>query len=168
MSTRVLLQVARRLAVVGLCALTGACYYLPPEVVPASPGAVPENIEGLTDLPLATATGQIRILFIHGMGEHDACDPDTLLVHLTKALHVTQDPPPTAIDVSTQCAEPFHFTLPQPTPVSGGSAEDKALLYRYSISNASRKVSFAFLLWSPLTAKPKETLNEPGLPHHAS
>jgi len=148
-----------RLFAVGLGASAGACYYLPPEVVPSSTTAVVNKIEGITELPNAQT---IRILFIHGIGEHNACDPDTLLLHLSKALQVRQSPP-SALDDKADCQS--HFAIPKPTPMSG--AADAALLYKYDFLGNSRHLKFSFLLWSPLTQKLKETLDEPQLPHHA-
>ncbi|MGO9235535.1 MAG: hypothetical protein ACLP4V_16235 [Methylocella sp.] len=92
--------VIRRVYVVCACALMGSCYYMPPEIVQVPPEAAPVNFKGITDLlPPAAGPGQMRILFIHGMGLDYGCDADELLFHLAKALQVTQQTPP-AIDQS--------------------------------------------------------------------
>jgi hypothetical protein len=108
----------------------------------------------------------MRILFIHGMGEHTGCDPDMLLLHLTKALQVSQLPPP-AIDPSETCA---HFILPMPTPIPAPDAQHTGLLYEFDLAgrDQNRKVTFMYLRWSTLTDTPKTTLNEPARPDEPS
>jgi len=156
-------RIVRRLGVVGVCALSGSCYYLPPEIVPVHPDTAPDKLLGVTDLPSAPDSNRIRILFIHGMGVHPGCDADELLFHLTKTLRVTPQPPP-AIDPSETCA---HFALPMPTPIPAANAQHTALLYRYDLAGAGRQVTFMYLRWSTLTDVPKQTLDEPGHPHRA-
>jgi hypothetical protein len=102
----------------------------------------------------------MRILFIHGIGVHLACDPDTLLLHLAKALHVVQQPPPD-IDPSGPCA---HFALPKPAPIPAPNAQNTGLLYRFDLASRDRQVTFMYLRWSTLTAVPKTALDEPNRP----
>ncbi len=78
----------RRASVFGLCLFLISCSTLPLTIRPVNPPVAPADFLGITDLPEAYGSDQIRILFIHGIGEHTACDPDTLLRHLSKALNV--------------------------------------------------------------------------------
>ncbi|WP_158817170.1 hypothetical protein [Methylocapsa sp. S129] len=161
-----------RTCIVGSSALLGACSYLPPDVVPVHASTWPDKIKGLVDLlPNGGGgdQGAMRILFVHGMGVYNACYVDPLLVHLTKALGVQQDRP-TSVDTTDPCLQEaaFHFALPTPIPVPADNAQHQARLYHYKFSGAERHVDFWFLVWSPLTDVPKQTLLEPDLPvHHA-
>jgi hypothetical protein len=152
------LRTIRRLCVICVSVLTASCYYLPPEIVPVHPDPPPGRFLGITEL--APGSNHMRILFIHGIGVHPGCDPDTLLLHLTKALGVTQQPPP-AIDPSETCA---HFALPKPTPIPAPNALDTGLLYRFDLASRDLQVTFMYLRWSTLTAVPKATLDEPNRP----
>jgi hypothetical protein len=163
MPARLLPAYVRRFCAIGAVATIGGCSYLPPTIVPIAPDPTPDRLEGVADIDPNAKT--IRILFIHGIGEHDACDPDTLLIHLTKALQVEQQPPD-RIDETATCAS--HFVIPEPLPIDAPGATSKALMYFYTFRSATRTVKFAFLRWSPLTESIKATaLTEPGLPHHA-
>ena len=148
-----------------LCALT-ACYYQPPEIVAVQPPDPPAKLMGITDLPLAPDSERIRILFIHGMGEHGPCDADTLLFHLSKALGVRQQIP-VKIDTDDQGQPCPHFLVPAPTPVPAPNAHDTGLLYRFNLAGIDRQVTFVYLRWSKLTDQLKETLDERGHPHRA-
>jgi hypothetical protein len=75
-------QIIRRLFVVCISSLLSSCYYLPPEVVAVQPDPPPGKFLGITDLPPAPDSDRTRILFVHGIGIHTGCDPDTLLFHL--------------------------------------------------------------------------------------
>ena len=152
----------RRASVFGLCLFLISCSTLPLTIRPVNPPVAPADFLGVTDLPEASGSDRIRILFIHGIGEHTACDPDTLLRHLSKALNVAIEVPST-IQPGTNCAIP----APAPTPVPGHNAQDTALLYRYDLASERRRVTFMFLLWSPLTKIPKQSLVEPDLPHRS-
>jgi len=165
MPARFFLGLSRRLGALGVLLSIGGCYYLPPTIVPVNPDPAPAKIDGVVDIAPNPQT--IRILFIHGIGEHDACDPDTLLLHLTKALQVQQKQPD-QIDATANCAS--HFAVPAPRAISAPGATSKALMYSYEFQNpaAGRTVKFAFLRWSPLTDEiKKDDMPEPGLPHHA-
>jgi hypothetical protein len=161
MSTRHLRQIAWRLCVVWVSALVSSCYYMSPDVVTVQPETPPDKFLGITDL--APGSDHMRILFVHGIGVHLGCDPDTLLLHLTKALHVTQQTPP-AIDPSETCA---HFALPEPTPIPAPNAQHTGLLYRFDLASSAREVTFMYLRWSTLTDEPKTTLDEPNRPQGA-
>jgi hypothetical protein len=164
MPARFLLRISQRLFA-GVFLVLGGCSYLPPTILPVDKLAPPSDIQGVTDLLTPTGPQTIRILFIHGIGVHNPCDPDTLLLHLTKALRVEQDPPG-AVQENTGCTS--HFAIPEPTPVQVAGATDTAFFYRYDFSSKTspRRVKFAFLLWSPLTNALKATMSE-DIPHHA-
>jgi hypothetical protein len=151
MPTRVIRRITRQACLVCFGALTGSCYYLPPEIVPVHPETPPGKFFGITELTPAPDSNRIRILFVHGIGEHSGCDPDTLLLHLTKALQVTQVPPP-AIDSSETCA---HFALPMPTPIPAPNAQHTGLLYRFDLASHDRQVTFMYLRWSTFTPRRK-------------
>ena len=161
MSTRQKRRIAWRLCVVWVSALAASCYYMGPDVVPVQPETPPGKFLGITDL--APGSNRMRILFVHGIGVHLGCDPDTLLLHLTKALRVTQQTPP-AIDPSETCA---HFALPEPTPIPAPNAQHTGLLYRFDLTSPDRQVTFMYLRWSTLTDVPKTTLDEPNRPQGA-
>jgi hypothetical protein len=78
------------------------------------------------------------------MGVHSGCDADTLLLHLTKALRMTQQTPPD-IDHSETCV---HFALPKPMPILAPNTQDAGLLYRFDFAGADRQLTFMYLRWS--------------------
>lgn len=149
-----------RVCVLWFC-LVSACYYQPPEVVPVTPAAAPGELMGITELTPAPGSNRIRILFIHGMGVHYGCDPDALLVHLTKALRVMQQAPAA---IAKSCP---HFLLPKPILIPAPNAQETGFLYRFDLAGADRQVTFMYLRWSKLTDKLKETLDEPDRPQGA-
>jgi len=160
MPTRLTWWMMRQVWFVCLSILTASCYYLPPEIVPVHPETPPSKFFGITELTPAPDSNRIRILFVHGIGVHPGCDPDTLLLHLTKALQVVQLPPP-AIDRSETCP---HFLLPMPTPIPAPNAQNTGLLYRFDLAGRDRQATFMYLRWSTLTSGPKMTLDEPNRP----
>lgn len=162
MSKLSLRRIFRELAFVCFSTILASCSTLPLTVLPVTPEVAPEDFLGITDLQEAPGSNRIRILFIHGIGEHTACDPDTLLLHLSKALSVRVQMPE-EIEEGAHCALP----VPKPIQVPADHARDTALLYRYELASDVRRVTFMFLLWSTLTDVPKESLVEPDLPHHA-
>jgi hypothetical protein len=163
MPTRRTRRIMRQIWLICLSTLIPSCYYLPPEVIPVNPETPPSKLLGIIELTPAPDTNRMRILFVHGIGVHSGCDPDTLLLHLAKALQVTQLPPP-AIDPSETC---LHSTLPMPRPIPAPNAQDTGLLYRFDLAGDGRAVTFMYLRWSTLTNRPKMTLDEPNRPSGA-
>lgn len=163
MPARYVCQLLARLAVPCVAALAGACYYMPPTVVPIQPDPAPATFMGIDQMPADAKTQRIRILFIHGMGVNGPCDADTLLYHLSQAMRVTPVDPPPAQIVQT-CP---HFALRQPEGIPAPNAHDEAELYSFELEGGGRQVTFMYLLWSPLTDVPKNDVDETGHPHRA-
>lgn len=154
----------RRLALACLCALTGSCYYAPPEIMAVEPDPPPAAFAGITQMPTDRATQRLRILFIHGMGVATPCSADTLLYHLSNAMHLTPFMPASR-QPGPACP---HFVLQAPLPVPAPSAHSVAQLYRVDLrGGGGRMVTFMYLLWSPLTDVPKNDVDGAGHPHRA-
>jgi hypothetical protein len=164
----------RRLKLVVLAAILASCSELPPTVIPPPPDTTPiERILGvadiarLTDAATAPHKAPIRVLFIHGMGtgESDYCTPAGLIGAVSGAVAAgPQVTPPLTL---AKCGA---LTVPWPSVISIRGTPLKALLFTYAFKGdgiSTRDMYFSFLLWAPLTAPFKNTLNEPGHPDWA-
>jgi hypothetical protein len=138
-----------------LAAALGCCSYFPPTLLAPSP-ADSQEFDGLLTLAESAQKNHVRILFVHGIGAHSACDTDTLLKHLGKTLRAFPRMPSETVEKGCE------ISTPKPIPVYGDNAQTPAELYRYELEG-DHQVTFMFLLWSPLTMEPKRSVTEPSI-----
>jgi hypothetical protein len=138
--TRIILTTTLILCALALTACADPLSELPPQATFSGIASQPDSAK------------YIRVLFIHGIGIQNRSAPDTLLVHLTKALGVAQVPPtlvapPDPSDTSPQFVRP----VPIDINVDGTPAPAELYMYQFSGDGGQRLMSFGFLLWSPMT-----------------
>jgi len=148
-----------------LCVALAGCLATP-SVISVNSSPPPAKLDGILTRTTAPPAEPIRIFLTHGMGTgiDEYCALATAIAGLAHVLHVRQQP----------VAQPFgtcgNLAVPTPRPIAVTGTSEIAQLFTLDFegNGNARLVQFSFLLWAPLTAPIKGTLDETNHPSWAA